>query len=62
MVDYSPERFPMATKHCETHTGMTTPLRAPNTPGVAKLTAQAVKKVLANVDQLEAVPSGTGRD
>jgi dTDP-4-amino-4,6-dideoxygalactose transaminase len=55
-VDYSPERFPMATKHCDTHTGMTTPLRAPNGPGMAKLAAQAIRKVLANADQLEELP------
>nr|NIN10268.1 hypothetical protein [Gemmatimonadales bacterium] len=26
-VDYLPDRFPMAVKHCDCHTGMTTPLR-----------------------------------
>jgi dTDP-4-amino-4,6-dideoxygalactose transaminase len=59
-VDYSPERFPIAAKHCDCHTGMTTPLRAPNGPEVARLGAQAIKKVLANADQLEDLPEGTG--
>jgi hypothetical protein len=52
-VDYSPERFPAAIRHCDTHTGMTTPLRAPNGPEVARLTAAAIRKVMANLDQLE---------
>ncbi len=55
-VDYSPDRFPNATKHLEWHTGMTTPLRAPNGPDVARLATEAIKKVLANADQLEDVP------
>jgi dTDP-4-amino-4,6-dideoxygalactose transaminase len=52
-VDYSPDRFPMAIKHCDIHTGMTTPLRAPNGPEVAKLAAKAIKKVMSNLDQVE---------
>ncbi|MCJ7798147.1 MAG: DegT/DnrJ/EryC1/StrS family aminotransferase [Thermoleophilia bacterium] len=55
-VDYSADRFPVATKHAETHAGMTTPLRAPNDTGVAKLAGQAIKKVLANADQLDELP------
>jgi len=50
-VDYSVERFPVATKHLETHTGMTTPLRPPNGPDVAALTAEAIRKVMTNLDQ-----------
>jgi len=52
-VDYSVDRFPVATKHLETHTGMTYPLRAPNGPEVAELAAKAIGKVMANLDQLE---------
>jgi len=52
-VDYSPERFPMAEKHCDWHIGMTTPLRAPNGPEVAELVAQAIRKVMENLDQFE---------
>jgi len=54
-VDYSPERFPAATRHCYSHTGMTTPLRAPNGPELALLAAQAIRKVLGKADQLDAV-------
>jgi dTDP-4-amino-4,6-dideoxygalactose transaminase len=52
-VDYSPERFPLAQKHCDWHIGMTTPLRAPNGPEVAELVAQAIRKVMEKLDQLE---------
>jgi len=54
-VDYSAHRFPMAVRHLETHTGMTTPLRAPNGADVAKLAAKAIRKVMANLDQVEAL-------
>lgn len=54
-VDYSADRFPVATKHLETHTGMTYPLRAPNGTDVAKLAARAITKVMQNLDQLEDV-------
>jgi dTDP-4-amino-4,6-dideoxygalactose transaminase len=57
-VDYSPERFPMASKHCDSHTGMTTPLRAPNGVDVAALSAQAIRKVMENVDHLEDLAEG----
>ncbi len=52
-VDYSPDNFPVAQKHADSHTGMTTPLRAPNGPEVAELVAKAFGKVMKNVDQLE---------
>jgi len=52
-VDYSLDQFPVATKHLETHTGMTYPLRAPNGTEVAKLAAKAVAKVMSNLDQVE---------
>jgi len=52
-VDYSLERFPAATKHLEWHTGMTTPLRAPNGPEAMGLAAKAIRKVMAGLDQLE---------
>ncbi len=59
-VDYSVERFPVATEHCDTHTGMTTPLRAPNRTDVAKLAAQAIRKVMENADQLEDLSEEAG--
>jgi dTDP-4-amino-4,6-dideoxygalactose transaminase len=52
-VDYSPQRFPSAQRHCDWHTGMTTPLRAPNGPQAAELTAAGIRKVMENLDQLE---------
>jgi dTDP-4-amino-4,6-dideoxygalactose transaminase len=55
-VDYSVERFPVSTRHLETHTGMTYPLRAPNGTDVAELAAEAIRKVMGNLDQLEALP------
>jgi len=55
-VDYSPDRFPMATKHLNTHTGMTYPLRAPNGPDVAELAARAISKMMGDLDQLEDLP------
>ena len=51
-VDYSLRQFPMAQKHTDSHTGMTTPLRYPNTPETAKLTARGIRKVLENWKQL----------
>ena len=52
-VDYTPERFPVAEKHANTHTGMTMPLRAPNGPDVAEITAKGIRKVMENIDQLQ---------
>ncbi len=54
-VDYSPEQYPVAEKHANTHTGMTVPLRAPNRPDVAEKTAAGFRKVMENLDQLEEV-------
>lgn len=51
-VDYSLSQYPNAQKHSDWHTGMTTPLRAPNGPEVARLVAAAFRKVMGNVEQL----------
>lgn len=51
-VDYTPERFPQAQRHCDTHTGMTTPLRYPNGPREVEATAEGIRKVLENLEQL----------
>jgi hypothetical protein len=51
-VDYSLNQYPGAQKHCDCHTGMTTPLRAPNSPDVARFMAAGIRKVMANVEQL----------
>ncbi len=52
-VDYDPERFPAAQRHAETHFGMTTPLRAPNGPGVARKVGEAIRKVFESIDRLD---------
>lgn len=52
-VNYDNENFPMAQLHCDTHFGMTMPLRAPNGPEVAKLVGEAFQKVFSNIDQLD---------
>lgn len=51
-VDYSLHQYPAAQKHCDRHTGMTVPLRAPNGPDLAKLVAEAFHKVMTNLDQV----------
>jgi hypothetical protein len=51
-VSYALDQYPMAQKHCDRHTGMTTPLRAPNGSDIAKLVAEAYHKVMTNLDQL----------
>ncbi|NLC11865.1 MAG: DegT/DnrJ/EryC1/StrS family aminotransferase [Firmicutes bacterium] len=52
-VDYLPEKYPMARKHCDTHTGMTNPLRLPNDLRVVELVAAAFRKVMENIDQIK---------
>ncbi|HNQ35572.1 MAG TPA: DegT/DnrJ/EryC1/StrS family aminotransferase [bacterium] len=55
-VIYNPEAYPAAQKHCETHFGLTTPLRAPNGTGVARKVAAAIRKVLENAGELNLEP------
>ena len=52
-VDYNPERFPAAQRHSDTHFGMTTPLRAPNGPEVARMVAEAFHKVFDNMGSID---------
>jgi len=54
-VDYSLTQYPQAQRHTDTHTGMTEPLRAPNSPVVAEAMARGIRKVMENVAQLEAL-------
>lgn len=51
-VNYSLDQYPVAQDHCDRHTGLTNPLRPPNGPEVAKMTAAAIRKVMENVDKL----------
>ncbi|HUW84527.1 MAG TPA: DegT/DnrJ/EryC1/StrS family aminotransferase [Phycisphaerae bacterium] len=52
-VEYRQDQYPVAQKHADWHTGMTTPLRSPNGPEVAEATARGIRKVMGNLDQLE---------
>jgi dTDP-4-amino-4,6-dideoxygalactose transaminase len=54
-VDYDPANFPVAQRHCDTHTGMTQPLRAPNGLEAAELTAEGIRKVLSNLGEVDAI-------
>ena len=51
-VDYTPERFPRSLLHANTHTGMTTPLRHPNTPAVVELVAKGIRKVMEHAAEI----------
>jgi dTDP-4-amino-4,6-dideoxygalactose transaminase len=52
-VCYDLAQYPMAQKHSDSHTGMTVPLRAPNGPKTARLTARGIRKVMENTDQIK---------
>ena len=52
-IKYDPQVFPQALRHCDTHFGMTMPLRAPNRTDVAEKIAQGIKKVFDNIDSLD---------
>ncbi len=52
-VDYDPDAYPVAQRHCDNHFGMTTPLRAPNGPRAAKAVANGFRKVFENIGQLD---------
>lgn len=54
-VNYSSHQYPAAQKHCDTHTGMTTPLRAPNSAEAVELTARGIRKVMENLEQVEEI-------
>ncbi|MBP6965414.1 MAG: DegT/DnrJ/EryC1/StrS family aminotransferase [Armatimonadetes bacterium] len=52
-VSYDPGDFPVAQRHCDTHFGMTDPLRAPNDRSVARLVGMAIRKVFENLRDLD---------
>jgi len=52
-VDYSPENFPVAQRHAETHFGMTTPLRAPNGAETVLAVARGIRKVFDRIDRID---------
>jgi perosamine synthetase len=51
-VDYALDQYPVAQRHCDTHTCISMALRFPNDTGVARRLAQGIRKVMENVDQL----------
>jgi perosamine synthetase len=53
-VEYDPAKFPVAQKHCDTHFGMTTPLRAPHGPEVAQAVAEGFQKVFSAIESIDA--------
>ncbi len=52
-VEYNPEDYPVAQKHCDTHFGMTVPLRAPNRTDIAEQVVVAFKKVFDNIASID---------
>lgn len=52
-VEYKPENYPEAQRHCDVHFGMTTPLRAPNGRKAVKAVAEAFHKVFGAIDQID---------
>ncbi len=52
-VVYDPAKFPVAQRHCDTHFGMTYPLRAPHGKAVVKAVARGFKKVFSQLNQLD---------
>ncbi|HEY3418327.1 MAG TPA: DegT/DnrJ/EryC1/StrS family aminotransferase [Armatimonadota bacterium] len=51
-VEYHPEDYPVAQRHCDTHFGMTTPLRAPHGTDAAAALAEGFRKVFTQIDRL----------
>jgi dTDP-4-amino-4,6-dideoxygalactose transaminase len=54
-VNYDLSQFPVAIKHCGWHTGMTMPLRPPNGTELVERVAEAFRKVMTSIDQVEKV-------
>ncbi|MBU0716013.1 MAG: DegT/DnrJ/EryC1/StrS family aminotransferase [Verrucomicrobia bacterium] len=52
-VEYDPAKFPVAQRHCDTHFGMTTPLRTPNGKATVKAVARGFQKVFSQLNQLD---------
>ena len=54
-VDYALHQYSEAQRHCDTHTGMTMPLRAPNGSEEVLATARGIRKVMENLDSVETI-------
>lgn len=53
-VSYELSQFPAAKRHCDTHFGMTTPLRCPNQREAVQRVAAALRKVFGVLDKINA--------
>lgn len=51
-VSYDPAAYPQAARHCDSHTGMTFPLRPPNGAEQVELVAAGIRKVLGRAAAL----------
>jgi dTDP-4-amino-4,6-dideoxygalactose transaminase len=51
-VDYSLDQYPVAQRHCDTHTCISMALRAPNGSEVVDRMALGIRKVMENADQI----------
>ena len=52
-VDYSPDRYPVAQRHCESYFALVMALRAPNGPDVAARVAAGIRKVFENIGTID---------
>ncbi len=52
-VDYAPENYPQAQRHCVTHTCIVHAIRPPNTTKTAQSIGKAIRKVMENINQLD---------
>ena len=52
-VDYVPARFPVAQRHCDTHTCFVMSLRPPNGVELARRMGEGVRKVMENLEELD---------
>ena len=56
-VDYALDQYPVAQAHCDSYTCLVMTLRYPNGPEIMEMIADGVRKVMAQVDQLETLAS-----
>jgi len=54
-INYDPANYPVARRHSDWHTGITVPLRSPNSLPAAQKVAQAFAKVMNNVEQIDSI-------
>ena len=52
-VDYSLDQYPVAQKHCDTHTCLVMSIRYPNGPDVIELIGEGIRKVMGAVGEVE---------